>query len=137
MGDPFMAMVAAQQARRPSGKERACLRVALFQASVIAIKMRLGAGRSDISSGLGGREKRRLAGDPEGSRPLGAAGRAGTAHVVQLRAVGVEHLGEERVEESTHSGEGMALSDTALRRGGKGNRTDDRHDVSCLFSRVF
>jgi hypothetical protein len=55
-----MAMMAALHARRPSGKQRACLRVALFQASVIAIKMRFGGRGGQIFPAVSmGREKGR------------------------------------------------------------------------------
>ena len=70
-------------------------------------------------------------------RLLGAAGRARSAHIVQLGAVGVERLGEERAEEGPDPGEELAVPVTAVRGGGEGSHIDDRHDESCLFSGVF
>src|SRR5215218_9220810 len=59
---------------------------------------------------------------------LGAAGRARAAHIVQFRTVGVERLGHELAPEAAEFGErpGKAV---ALRRGGKGCRTDRSHDA--------
>jgi hypothetical protein len=44
-------------------------------------------------------------GAPKGRRLFGAAGRAGSAHIVQLGAVGIERADEELAEEFTDSGE--------------------------------
>src|SRR4051812_42511795 len=56
------------------------------------------------------------------TRLLGAAGRAGTAHIVQFRTVGVKRPGHELAPESPEFGR-QSCDSGALRRGGKGCRT--------------
>lgn len=53
------------------------------------------------------------------SRLLGAPGRAGAAHVMQFRPVGIESPGEELTAEIADLGEGIAASVAAFRRGGE------------------
>jgi hypothetical protein len=52
-------------------------------------------------------------------RLLGTPGRAGAAHVMQFRPVGVEGPGEELAAEIADFGEKIAASVAAVRRGGE------------------
>jgi hypothetical protein len=61
---------------------------------------------------------------------LGAPGRAGAAHIVQFRTVGMEGFGDELAPERTEFFEGFRQSVAAVRRGVKGCRTDRSHDAS-------
>src|SRR3954447_24967344 len=58
---------------------------------------------------------------------LGAPGRTGPAHIVQLRAVGVERFREERAPEGQQSGEGLCRAGAVCGRGGKGGGGDRCH----------
>jgi hypothetical protein len=56
---------------------------------------------------------------------------------MQLGPVGVESPFEELAEEAADFGEVIRPSVAVAGRGGKGARSDARHDESCLFSGVF
>jgi hypothetical protein len=60
---------------------------------------------------------------------LGVPGRAGAAHVVQFRAVGVERLGDELAPESAEFCQRFCQSGACMSRGVKGCRTDRSHDA--------
>jgi len=69
---------------------------------------------------------------------LGVPGRAGTAHIVQFRAVWVERLGDELAPEGAEFCKGFFQSVAAVRRGGvKGCRTDRSHDAGPCFQIAF
>jgi hypothetical protein len=56
---------------------------------------------------------------------------------MQLGPVGVESPFEELAEEAADFGEVIRPSVAVAGRGGKGARSDARHDESCLFSGGF
>src|SRR3569832_472814 len=66
------------------------------------------AGQPDVASSLKRPAKARSAG-AKGGRLLGAASRAGTAHVMKLWPIGVVRPGEERAEESANTGVGKTV----------------------------
>ena len=70
-------------------------------------------------------------------RLLGAAGRSGSAHIMQFRPVGIEGPGKELPPEAADRGIRLVLSVTAGRRGGNGRGNDacqdTCHDVAPLF----
>jgi hypothetical protein len=68
---------------------------------------------------------------------LGATGGTRSAHIVELRPVGIEGPGEELAPEGAEVGEGARPSIADAGRGGKRARSDARHDESCLFSGDF
>ena len=65
---------------------------------------------------------------------LGAAGGSGASHIVQFRPVGVERPGKELAPEATQLGERACRASAAVRRGGKGCRSDRCHDAGSPFS---
>jgi hypothetical protein len=65
---------------------------------------------------------------------LGAAGRAGSTHIMQLRPVGIEGAGEELAPELADFGQRVQPSLAGVSRGAERARSDHRHDDSCLFS---
>ena len=67
-------------------------------------------------------------------RMLGAPGRSRSAHIMQFGPVGVERLGDELTPEGAEFGEGPCETVAAVRRGGKGCRSDRCHDAGPLFS---
>src|SRR6185503_417356 len=66
---------------------------------------------------------------------LGAPGRAGAAHIVLFRAVGVERLGDELAPEGAEFCQRFCQAVAAVRRGVKGYRTHHSHDAGPLFTR--
>ena len=99
------------------------------RASAAAFKSRSGS-RSDVARIS---SQTAMPGRP---RVLGAPGRAGAAHVVQFRPVGVERPVEELAPEGAELGEGLCRSAAACAPGryaGKGCRSDRCHDAACCF----
>src|ERR1700732_2291596 len=90
-----------------------------------AIKNTGGHGRGPralaASAGTGSRDQGRSADVSARRRAvLGAPGGSRSAHVIQLRPVRIESLGEELATEGAEFGEGARPSVAAASRGGKG-----------------
>src|SRR4051812_24069896 len=89
---------------------------------------------SGLGSGLGSniREARYSGSSVRTGEVLGAPGRAGAAHIVQFRPVGVERPGHELAPEGAEFRQRLGRP-VAVRRGGEGCRTDRSHDASPWF----
>ena len=88
-------------------------------------------------SGLGAALKSGVGFGCRSGRPghvLGAPSGTRAAHIMQFRAVGVERPGEEMLPESPEFSERPGVSVAAVRRGGKGRRSDRCHDAGLCFS---
>src|SRR5437899_7670383 len=100
--------------------------VARNQASCKRADRRAGAQKSEIEA-----IALLLAG---GAHVLGAPGRAGAAHVMQFRTVGVERLVEECAPEGAEFGKRLFGTGMAGGGSGMGGRDDCGHDARPLFS---
>src|SRR4249920_1371300 len=131
------SVLARMTAVRPSGGAPSSRAISAGASGQIAFSSEVDTGSREENAsknGAAGQGAKSQKSSVQTAGMLGVPGRAGAAHIMQFRAIGVERPGEELAKEGAEFCKGLCQAVAAVRRGVEGCRTDRSHDASlfCL-----